>query len=428
MPKLPTTRQNRLNSRPGENQTADRRSLAHAFRTFTEAAGSLEKSYAQLQNEVARLRGELELADSELSRRVEENVRVRAFLTRVLEGLPCGVVVTDSLRRPRMANPEARRLLQLDATWTPGNDTACPATLDALLSAATSAGFSCEQEWTFNSVAGNRTLGISGSRVEAPREGESETIWIIRDISDQKRLAAEREAARRAHALAEIATVLAHEIRNPLASMELFAGLLADATVDAPGAREWVAQLQAGLRLLAATVNNVLQFHSEPCGEMIATSLAQLLRETASFLGPLARQRAIEILIQNSFEYAVVSADAQRLRQVFFNLALNAFGAMKLGGTLKIRVGPSAGPAMRVQVDFEDEGVGIDRQAIQQIFEPGFTTKAGSPGLGLSVCRKVIEQHRGNISVQSEPGRGSTFSIFLPVAEELHESRACGRR
>jgi len=424
MPKLPTTRQNRLNSGRRDKQTADRRSLAHAFRTFTQAAGSLEKSYAQLQGEVARLSGELEQANSELSRKVEENVRVRGFLTRVLEGLPCGVVVTDSHRRPRMMNPEARRLLQLDAAWAPGDDTECPATLEALLSVVTSAGFSCEQEWILNSTAGTRTLGISGSHAETSCVGE--TIWIVRDISDQKRLAAAREAARRARALAEIATVLAHEIRNPLASMELFAGLVADATVGAPDVQEWITQLQAGLRLLSATVNNVLQFHGEPCGELIATNLAQLLRETASFLGPLARQRAIEIVIQNAFEHATVLADAQRLRQVFLNLTLNAFGAMKLGGTLTIRVGSSASAGKCVQLDFEDEGVGIERETIQQIFEPGFTTKAGSPGLGLSVCRKVIEQHGGNIAVQSVPGWGSTFSIFLPVAEEPHESSACG--
>lgn len=427
MPKLPTTRQNRLNAGRHKNQTADRRSLAHAFRTFTQAAGSLEKSYAQLQSEVARLRGELKFANSELSRSVEENARVRGFLARILEGLPCGVIVTDSQRRPRMVNPEARRLLELELAWTSGESTDCPAILEALLSAATSAGLSCEREWSFNAVSGQRTLGVSGSTAETSSDGQADTIWIIRDISDQKRLAAEREAARRAHALAEVATVLAHEIRNPLASMELFAGLLADAIGEPPESREWIAQLQAGLRLLAATVNNVLQFHSEPCGEMIATSLTQLLGDTVAFLDPLARQRGIEIAIGNSFKEAMVLADAQSLRQVFFNLALNAFGAMKLGGTLTIRVRRSANLARTVLVDFEDQGGGIERDVLRRIFEPGFTTKAGSPGLGLSVCRKVIEQHKGEIAVESEPGRGSTFSIYLPVEEQLNESRACGR-
>ena len=90
MPKLPTTRQNRLSAGQRRNQAADRKSLERAFRTFTQVAGSLEKSYAQLQGEVGRLRGELEFANTELSRSVEDNARVRAFLTRILEGLPCG--------------------------------------------------------------------------------------------------------------------------------------------------------------------------------------------------------------------------------------------------------------------------------------------------------------------------------------------------
>ncbi len=427
MPKLPTTRQNRLSAGQRRNRAADRKSLERAFRTFTQVAGSLEKSYAQLQSEVGRLRGELEFANTELSRSVEDNARVRAFLTRILEGLPCGVIVADSLRRPRMMNPEARRLLQLHPAWIPGKGADSPAILEELLSSATSSAFSCEREWSCNSSQGTRTLVISGSHAETMQDDEGDTIWIIRDISDQKRLATEREAARRAHALAEIATVLAHEIRNPLASMELFAGLLADAIDHTPETQEWIAQLQAGLRLLAGTVNNVLQFHSEPCGQMLATSLAQLLRETVGFLGPLARQRGISIEIQNSYEEALVLADAQGLRQVFFNLALNAFGSMKQGGTLTIRVYSIANSTESVGLEFEDQGAGIDSDTLPQIFEPGFTTKAGSPGLGLSVCRKVIDQLAGTISVRSEQGRGTTFCIFLPVAEELNESRACGR-
>jgi len=427
MPKLPTTRQNRLSGGRRQNQAADRKSLEHAFRTFTQVAGSLEKSYAQLQGEVGRLRGELEFANTELSRSVEDNARVRAFLTRILEGLPCGVIVADSLRRPRMMNPEARRLLQLHPAWIPGAGVDSPAILEELLSSTTSSGFSCEREWSCNSSQGTRTLAVSGSHAETTQDDEADTIWIIRDISDQKRLAAEREAARRAHALAEIATVLAHEIRNPLASMELFAGLLADEIDQTEETQEWIAQLQAGLRLLAGTVNNVLQFHSEPCGQMLATSLDQLLRETVGFLGPLARQRGISIAIQNSHDRALVLADAQGLRQVFFNLALNAFGAMKQGGTLTIRIYAVANSSDSVGVEFEDQGTGVHRDVLPQIFEPGFTTKAGSLGLGLSVCRKVIQQHAGTISVRSEQGRGATFCIFLPVAEELNESRACGR-
>jgi two-component system sensor histidine kinase FlrB len=416
MPKLPTARQNPLHAKRIADHTVERKSLAHAFRTFTQAAGSLEKSYAQLQGEVGRLRGELASANAELSRSVEENIRGRAFLTRILAGLPCGVVVTDSNGRPRMVNPEARRLLDLDTQWIPDRDAECPPALSALLSAATPGNSSYEQEWISNPPLCNRSIGISGAKVEESPGDEAETIWILRDTSDQKRIAAERETARRAAALAEIATVLAHEIRNPLASMELFAGLLAGATSQMPEAGEWVTHLQAGLRSLAATVNNVLQFHSQPCGQLISTNVDRLLRETADFLGPLARQRGLEIKIRNPIGRVMVAADAHRLQQVFFNLALNAFQAMKHGGALNIQLQWAADCSDSVQIDFEDEGNGIETSQLEKIFEPGFTTKAGSPGLGLSVCKKVIEQHRGSICVESHRQLGTTFSIFLPVS------------
>jgi two-component system sensor histidine kinase FlrB len=419
MPKLPINRQNRRAATQTVDRADDRKSLARAFRTFTRVAGSLEKSYGQLQGEVVRLRQELESANAELSRKVEENSRVRGFLTRVLEGLPCGVIVTKSNRVPCMVNPAARRLLYLDSAWTPAEKSACPPQLGALLSAATSGSLSCEQEWDFESPAGSRTIGISCSQLEESSSDQSQTIWIIRDISDQKRLAKEREAARRAHALAEIATVLAHEIRNPLASMELFTGLLADATTHLPETREWVTNLQAGLRLLSATVNNVLQFHSQPREQLVPINLDRLLCETAGFLRPLARQNGLDIAIHNSIENVELPADAQRLQQVFFNLAVNAFRAMQQGGTLTIRAGWAPHfPRSTVQLDFVDQGSGIEAAYCEKIFEPGFTTKAGSPGLGLSVCRKVIEQHGGSICVESSTRRGTTFSIFLPLTGE----------
>jgi two-component system sensor histidine kinase FlrB len=412
---LPTVRQSQPRTASAKKQADDRRSLARAFRTFTQAAGSLEKSYAQLQGEVGRLRADLECANAELSRSLEETSRVRAFLGRILEGLPCGVLVADDDRRPRLLNPEARRLFELDADWNPNAASTCPPVLDELLTEVLPDRFRSEQEWSSKHLLHGKTIGVSATRVGQPSSADSETIWILRDISDQKRVAAERESARRAHALAEIATVLAHEIRNPLGSMELFAGLLAAANADMPEASQWVVHLQAGLRSLSATVNNVLQFHGQPCGKLLHTSLDRLLRDTTEFLGPLARERKLAIHLVNSLDQAQVAADTHRLQQVFFNLALNAFHAMEVGGVLRIEVRPADSYEEMVRVDFRDSGRGIEPAALEKVFEPGFTTKAGSPGLGLSVCKKVVEQHHGTIDVESRIGRGTTFSIFLPL-------------
>jgi signal transduction histidine kinase len=93
---------------------------------------------------------------------------------------------------------------------------------------------------------------------------------------------------------------------------------------------------------------------------------------------------------------------------------------MSPGGWLKVSVVwmPPVG-CPQVQIDFEDQGIGIPAEAMDRVFEPGFTTYAGSPGLGLSVCKKVVEQHGGTICVHSEPRLGSTFTLILPAAGEM---------
>jgi two-component system NtrC family sensor kinase len=104
---------------------------------------------------------------------------------------------------------------------------------------------------------------------------------------------------------------------------------------------------------------------------------------------------------------------------VFLNLALNAFRAMSPGSWLLVNVSRAIpSDSSQVQIDFEDQGNGISEENLEKIFEPGFTTHAGSSGLGLAVCKKVIEQHGGTIRVHSAPRLGTTFSLFLPLAGE----------
>ena len=423
MPIVPSARQKTRGPQRGvRSRDEAERSLVHAFATFTQAADSLEKSYGQLQTDVARLSVELERANSELKSSLDENNRVRAFLSQILEGLPCGVLVLDRFARLRVINPEARRLLMLDPSWFPDEGMALPAVIDRLLAESSSKSTALEREWSFDDPAGARYLGISQARVLGKDGLGSETIWILRDMTQEKRLFVEREKSRRNESLAEIATVLAHEIRNPLGSLELFAGLLADTTPGTSEASQWVGQIQAGLRTLAATVNNVLQFHSQPCPEPIPTHLDRLLRETVDFLGPLARQRGMQVRLDNRAVKILVHADPHRLQQVFLNLALNAFRAMSPGSWLfvnlnLVRAHPQESP--QVQIDFEDQGGGISEEHLEKIFEPGFTTHPGSSGLGLAVCRKVMEQHGGTIRVHSAPRLGTTFSLFLPSAGEI---------
>lgn len=419
---LPSARGKKRRTRPSDPvRRKAERTLVQAFATFSQAAGSLEKAYAQLQSEVARLNGELEFANAELTRSLEENKRVRAFLAQIVEGLPIGVLVFDANGELQVINPEARRLLALDPAWHPEESVAWPQSIARLLQESSSAGNVSKWESSFDGADGTHFISVDQASVGASADSE-ETVWLLRDTTQEKRLAAENEKIKRNEALAEIATVLAHEIRNPLGSLELFAGLLADATAPTCEASNWIGHIQAGLRTLSATVNNVLQFHGQPSLQPIPTRLDRLIRETVDFLGPLARQRGMQVRLNNRAGKVFLDTDPHKLQQVFLNLALNAFRAMSPGGWLMInlaKITDAEHPELqKVQIDFEDQGVGIPPETIGRIFDPGFTTQPGSPGLGLSVCKKVVEQHRGTVSVHSAPRLGSTFTIMLPVSGE----------
>ncbi|HEY2823797.1 MAG TPA: winged helix-turn-helix domain-containing protein [Candidatus Acidoferrum sp.] len=271
--------------------------LARAFVTFTQAAGSLEKSYTQLQAEVSRLHAELQRTNSELERSLEENARMRSYLTRVVESLPCGVLVVNAGGTLQIMNPEARRLLGTPVEWVLGEGTRPPRAFVKAVDEAPPKSFATEQETQNGSL--KRPVGILRTSLQDRTDGTGDTVWIVRDLTEQKRIAAERETARKSLALAEIATVLAHEIRNPLGSMELFTGLLADATAHLPETRQWVTHLQAGLRALSATMTNVVDVYINYLRRKVDSGYERALIRTVRGVGyqiggvaPVARSAA----------------------------------------------------------------------------------------------------------------------------------------
>jgi signal transduction histidine kinase len=380
----------------------DEHALSKAFASFTEAAGSLEHSYGQLQQEVARLRRELEQSHLELANSMEQNRQMRIRLDHILEALPCGVLVTELDGTVSISNPETQRQIGVV------NHSPLPAWLQLLLQQVP--GNHSELEYCRGEA---ETAWTAIRRAQLSDEVGGSSIFILQDITAAKRMEQERERLRQRQALVELAATLAHEIRNPLGSLELFSGLLANADLE-PEARHWVEHLQAGLRSVAATVNNVLQFHSEPAPELAPTDIGMLLNSLYEFLQPLAMQGHVRMVLEHDLESVPVAADSHRLQQVFLNLALNAFRFMPTGGVLKITGAMLDQQCIRVA--FQDSGTGISGENLGSIFHPGFTTRPGSPGLGLAVSKKIVEQHGGKIEVRSSAGEGATFTLGFPIA------------
>ena len=262
---------------------------------------------------------------------------------------------------------------------------------------------------------------VAGSLELSYRKLQDEVERLRRELSKRNRELEETQAKlRREECLAEVSTLLAHEIRNPLASLELFAGLLAESVLVAEH-RDWVEQMQAGLRTLAATVNNVLHFHSIPEGEKTPVNLGDVLDWVRNFLAPLAKQCQIIVSLQNRLGGVQLPADRHRLEQVFLNLVLNSVRAMPDGGWIELAGRQEASGEIVLTVS--DTGPGIPPGELERIFKPGFSRREGSPGLGLAVCRKIVGQHEGTIAADNRSAGGAVFTITFPATNCFREGK-----
>ena len=388
--------------------------LAAAFADFIAASAKLELSYRDLQAEVSELSLALTQRNQELHNSRSENRSMGITLQRIVEAMPCGVLVVEANGAVRLANPEAARLLALSAAQMPTLSSIQAKTgLDLrMLSTEGLAEDEAEQELCFESSAGRHWIAVRRVNLFQNLETSSASqgvagVLTLQDISGRKRLEEGREAAREAVALAQVSALLAHEIRNPLASLELFAGLITD---DPERREEWTSHLRAGIRSLSRTVNNVLTLHSSaslPAEQLDPQAEAEL---ATSFLQPLARQAQVALVLEKSSENSTIRCNKTAFHQLLMNLCSNALRHTKPSGMVQITCTPRL-DGKTVHVSVADTGCGIAEEHLPRIFEGGFSGSGATPGLGLAVCERLMQQHKGSIAVQSHLGQGSTFTL-----------------
>ena len=391
------------------------RLLADAFSEFIAASTQLEGSYRELQSEVAQLSGELADRNAALTRSLAENDRMRAELQQLIDSLPCGVLVLDGPEAVAMINPEGRRLLSLgraEVKTLAGLSKLTNIHFEAL--AATADG-QIDTEHCMASASGKRWLAIGRRELSTKpaRHTASRSIWILRDITVQKQAELEREAARRATVLAEISTILAHEIRNPLASLELFAGLIAEDRGENP---QWIANLRAGIRTLSGTVNNVLSMNGEGGTRFDTLNLVACVEGGVDFVQPVAEQAGVELASLSTEDELQIRGNEDGIRQIILNLICNAIRHTTAGGRVDVEIWRMRGETGdRAVVEVRDTGCGISDEQIGRLFEAGFSGSGETPGLGLAVCKRLMAQHGGEIRVSSRLKQGSSFQLEFPA-------------
>jgi len=214
---------------------------------------------------------------------------------------------------------------------------------------------------------------------------------------------------------------VAHEINNPLTSILINAALLIEARKPDDPDAEALNMIADETNRCAQIVKQLLEFSRQRPAQESLTDVNELLERTAQILEKQALVRNIRIVKVLDRSLPEINLDKTKIQQVFSNLMINAVEAMlPEGGTLTVtsRLDP-AGKA--IELEFADTGVGIPKENLAKLFDPFFTTKTMGTGLGLAVSYGIVRQRGGTIEVRSEIGRGSVFTVKLPVEETQEE-------
>lgn len=240
---------------------------------------------------------------------------------------------------------------------------------------------------------------------------EEPVVWVARDLTEQRRLAAQIMHHSKMIDLGLLAAGIAHEIGNPLSSMSAVLELM-ESKGDPARTRERVGSLRGHVDRIARIVRDFTGFARPSAAQKSRVSLDALAEKTLSIFRLHEKARGLKVEVRGGTA-GTVEAIEDQIQQVLLNLLLNAADATAPGGTIRLRLEDDS---REVRASIEDSGEGMTDEVRRRLFTPFFTTKPQGKGvgLGLFVSESIIRAHRGRIDVESVPGRGSTFTLALP--------------
>jgi two-component system sensor histidine kinase HydH len=242
-------------------------------------------------------------------------------------------------------------------------------------------------------------------------------VIILRDLREIKRLEEQIRRSEKLAAVGKLAAGVAHEIRNPLSSIRGFAQFLRHALAERPKDQEYAEIMVKEVDRMNMVVTDLLTFARPTDAELTPTDMKELLEHTLKLVEADAQGRGVEIHRNISEGLGDISVDANQVTQALLNLMLNGVQAMQEGGNLEVGAAFD-GFGSQLHIWVEDDGPGIAADHMDKIFDPFFTTREKGTGLGLAIVHTIVENHRGEIKVESpapEKNKGTRFTISIPA-------------
>ncbi|AGL00943.1 ATP-binding protein [Desulfoscipio gibsoniae] len=239
---------------------------------------------------------------------------------------------------------------------------------------------------------------------------------MAESLAEKEKLEEELRRSERLAALGHLVTGVAHELRNPIGVVKTTVQLMEKDFAHISETKEYVKVINEQISRSNRVIEELLDF-GRPSKQIVqSASINALLEKVLTFTSSMLRQQRIQLKLQLDESIPAAEVDAERIKQVFVNLILNATQAMPDGGTLTIRTYHDNKWAY---TDFTDNGQGIDSSELDSIFDPFYTTKESGTGLGLSISHQIVRMHGGHINVRSHVKEGTTFTVQLPLPEIL---------
>lgn len=388
--------------------------LLEAFESFSKASQQLERAYEELKSHTEKLDLELRESNQRLSHALQEQEHLSLHLSSTLNAMKTGIIVVDLSGSIVEMNPSACLMLKTRKMRGHYSQAHLPDTVRDYIQSCLEHTLSRipRQQISLGEGDEELTLELSFSPVRPEGGGIMSVLILLNDVTLINRLKSQSNRNARLAAMGEMAAELAHEIRNPLGSIKLFASLIKGDLGPEHASSPLAEHINQAVQTIDNIVSNMLTFSADITPHKTDLSLEKLIRDSMALFEMERQKKEIQVSFHSPSSPTTIQGDTHLLKQMVLNLCLNAIKAMNPRGTLKI--------TLQAREDYlemivADNGSGIPKSQLHKVFDPFFSTFQGGTGLGLSVVHKIIESHQGAIDIRSELGKGTSVFVSLPM-------------